>query len=212
MFQKTIALFMGLGLVSQSLAAVPAKVDTEKSKITWIGSKIGSSHNGSMALKEGTLEFDGDKLVGGTMAIDMTSIKVLDSADKPESQAKLAGHLKSDDFFAVDKHPEAKLVIKSVTPLAKREGRFNHTVVGDLTIKGKTHPVTIQADLMTHGVMFHGSGKAIVDRTLYDVRYGSGKFFENLGDKVIHDNFEVGFEVFAKLPEKADKKKVKAKG
>jgi polyisoprenoid-binding protein YceI len=120
-------------------------------------------------------------LSGGTFVIDMTSITNTDMSGNMAD--KLVGHLKSDDFFGVATYPTSTLVITKV------EGAENgqYKVTADLSIKGKTHPVTFVTK--NEGDTFMADIK--VDRTLYDVRYGSGKFFEGLGDKMIYDNFEL---------------------
>ncbi len=203
MFRIQIAIFSIFSLITSSFAAT-SPIDTAKTKLTWNGTKVTGAHNGSIQAKGGNLEFDGEKLTGGRIVIDMKSLKVADMAESPEMQKKLAGHLMSADFFEADKFPEAVFVIKSVKPIEKATGKENFEITGDLTIKEKTHPATLRAHLMTHGPLFHGNGKLTVDRTLYDVRYGSGKFFKGLGDKLIHDTFDVGIDLYAKIP--SDKK------
>ncbi|MGS2740475.1 YceI family protein [Sinomicrobium sp. M5D2P17] len=157
------------------------KVDVTTSKVTWKGYKVTGSHEGIINLKEGSLVFEGDKLTGGQFVVDMTSLTSTDL--EGDSQGKLNGHLKSDDFFGVEKYPTSNLVITKV----KATGKNAYKVTGDLTIKEKTHPVTF--DLSVYGNKATGALK--VDRTKYDVRYGSGSFFENLGDKTIYDEFDL---------------------
>jgi polyisoprenoid-binding protein YceI len=91
--------------------------------------------------------------------------------------------MKADDFFGTEKFPTAKLVFKKV--VAKSTNVF--TVTGDLTIKGITKPVTF--DLAT--TANSASTKFMVDRTKYDIKYGSGTFFSSIGDKAIADEFEL---------------------
>ena len=100
-----------------------------------------------------------------------------------EYKGKLEGHLKSDDFFGVETHPTAKLVFTDV----KASGKNSYEVTGDLTIKGITKPVTF--DVSVYGSKATATMK--VDRSLYDVKYGSGAFFDNLGDKTIYDEFDL---------------------
>lgn len=157
------------------------EVDIKNSKVTWKGYKVTGSHEGTVNLKEGALSFDGDKLTGGEFVVDMTSLTSTDL--EGEYQGKLNGHLKSDDFFGVENHPAAKLVFTKV----KSTGKNAYDVTADLTIKGKTHPVTFE--LSVYGNKATGALK--VDRTKYDIKYNSGNFFENLGDKVIYDEFDL---------------------
>lgn len=153
-------------------------IDNTKSEITWEGSKItGSSHSGVVNLIEGGIQVADGKISGGKFTIDMTSITVTDL--EGSMKGKLEGHLKNDDFFAVDKHKTARLVI---------EGADGDNITGSLTIKGITNKVTFPAKVVMNA---DGSMTATadieVDRSKYDVRYGSGSFFDDLGDKAIND-------------------------
>lgn len=178
-----LVLSMITGMVSASnpgeITEKPVKTDA--SSVTWKAYKVTGSHMGTVALKDGNLEFDGDKLVGGSFTVDMTSIIATDL--EGESRTKLEGHLKSDDFFGVENHPEAQLVFTDV----KATGKNSYQVTGDLTIKGITKPVTF--DMSIYGNKATANVK--VDRAEYNVRYGSGSFFDNLGDKTIYDEFDL---------------------
>ncbi|MBC9796513.1 YceI family protein [Sinomicrobium weinanense] len=157
------------------------EVDVKTSKVTWKGYKVTGSHEGTVNLQKGTLTFEGDKLAGGEFVVDMASLTSTDL--EGEYQGKLNGHLKSDDFFGVEAHPTSKLVFTEV----KSTGKNAYEVTGDLTIKGKTHPVTFE--LSVYGNKATGAVK--VDRTKYDIKYKSGNFFENLGDNIIYDEFDL---------------------
>lgn len=154
------------------------KINIEESTIEWKGKKVLGSHNGTINLQDGHLEMEGDQLTGGQFTVDMTSITVTDL--KGEDKAKLEGHLKSDDFFGVDNYATSKLVINSAT----KNGN-TYAVNGDITIKGKTEPITF--DLVMGESAATTSFK--IDRTKFGVRYGSGSFFDNLGDNTISNDF-----------------------
>ena len=156
------------------------QIDITESTISWVGKKVTGQHNGTINLESGYLELKGDNLVGGEFVIDMTSITVLDL--KGKGKGKLEGHLKSDDFFGVETYPTSKLVI---TDASGSDG--NYAVTGDLTIKATTLPITF--DLTIDGNT--ATTSLTVDRSKFDVRYGSGSFFDNLGDKTIYDDFEL---------------------
>jgi polyisoprenoid-binding protein YceI len=116
----------------------------------------------------------------------------------PGANQKLTGHLKSDDFFGVDKHPTATFKIVEATPIATQTpGGPTHTVKGDLTIKGQTQSVSFPATITVAGDKGEANATVMVDRTLYGIRYGSGKFFQNLGDKMISDEFELRLKLVA---------------
>lgn len=121
--------------------------------------------------------------------MDMNSIKVLDL--QGETAGKLEGHLKSDDFFGVATHPYARLTVTKSTP--NGDGTFQ--VTGDLTIKDITHPVTFTTTLTPTGKKYTATANITIDRSKYNVRYGSGTFFENLGDKTIYDEFDLAISI-----------------
>ncbi|AYN04861.1 MULTISPECIES: YceI family protein [unclassified Flavobacterium] len=178
---KTIALALVVALSSVSINAQTKKVDVKSSTVKWVGKKVTGEHSGTVNLKDGALVFKGKKLAGGTFTVDMTSINATDLTG--EYQGKLNGHLKADDFFGTEKFPTAKLVFKTIGAKATDV----YTVTADLTIKGITKPVTF--DITVKGNTATTAFK--VDRTKYDIKYNSGNFFENLGDKTINDDFEL---------------------
>ncbi|MFT3795880.1 YceI family protein [Flavobacterium sp.] len=178
---KTIAIALFVA-ASTAVSAQTKKVDVTKSKIEWVGKKVTGQHNGTVNLKDGALVFKGKKLSGGTFTVDMNSINTTD-LKAGEGKEKLDGHLKNDDFFGADKYPTSTLVFKTI----KDKGNNVYTVTADLTIKGKTNPVTF--DIAVKGNT--ASTKFNINRTKYDIKYGSGSFFDNLGDKAINDEFEV---------------------
>ena len=191
---KITSIFLLVAVVSLSAFKSPVKpvaytVDPAKSTITWIGKKVTGSHNGTIALQSGTLNVDCKKVTGGTFTIDMNSIKDADGS------AKLEGHLKADDFFGTAKFPTSTFVITKVAGSGAKL-----TVTGNLTIKGITKPVTFPATVAVNddGTVSALAGKITVDRTKYDIRYGSKSFFDSIGDKAIDDNFEIGVKLVAK--------------
>ncbi len=180
--------------------AAVMKLDPAASVIKWEGSKklVKSAHYGTVQLKAGEVQMTGDALTGGTFEIDMASIHSEDLANAPKDKAKLEGHLKNDDFFAVDKHPTATFRITNVKPLkAAKIGEPTHEITGDLTIKGKTNSVTFPAVVASVAGKTEAKAKIVIDRTKWDVRYGSGKFFDNLGDKVINDDIKFDVSLVA---------------
>jgi polyisoprenoid-binding protein YceI len=159
-----------------------------QSNIDWVGKKVTGAHNGTIAIKEGELILNDGKLTSGKFVIDTTSIKILDVTD-PATNAQFFGHLASDDFFSIEKYPEAVLAITSVSG--------NH-VEGDLAIKGITHPVGFDVVINTNGDHLTASGKLVIDRTKYEMKFRSGNFFKDLGDTLIYNDFELNVSVTAK--------------
>ncbi len=177
-----LAVFTGFtSIASTALDNEIKQVKTSESTVTWKGYKVTGSHHGNIDLKQGSLVFDGDQLIGGEFIVDMGSLVSNDL--EGNSKGKLENHLKSDDFFGVANHPTSKLVFTKV----KASGKNSYKVKGDLTIKGKTKPISF--DISVYGSKATATMK--VDRSLYDVKYGSGSFFDNLGDKTIYDEFDL---------------------
>ena len=181
---KKLTLATLVAFFTFSIAPVQAakkEVKTSSSTVVWKGYKVTGSHTGSIALTSGSLEFDGEKLTGGAFVMNMSSITSTDM--EGEYKGKLEGHLKSDDFFGVATHPTANLVFKKV----KSTGKNSYKVTADLTIKGITN--SVQFDLSVYGNKATASLK--IDRTKFDVRYGSTSFFDGLKDKAIYDEFDL---------------------
>lgn len=177
----TFAVIAILTLSFTTLKTEKKDIKTESSKIVWKGYKVTGSHEGTINLKSGSLLFDNDKLTGGEFVIDMPTIVSTDLTG--EYKGKLEGHLKSDDFFGVEKFATAALIFTKV----KAKGKNSYTITGDLTIKGKTNPVTFEISI--YGNKATTSLK--IDRTKYDIKYGSTNFFDGLKDKAIYDEFDL---------------------
>lgn len=185
-------MILTFGLVSVS-AQKTFKADAAATVIKWNGKKLAGEHTGTISLKEGWLTVDKKVITGGEFVVDMTTIKDLDIKDEG-MRGKLEGHLKSDDFFGVEKYPVSKLVITGSTPGV--DGSL--IVKGKLTIKASTNPVEFTAKSSVSGDVTTWSAVVTVDRSLYDVRYGSGKFFPNIGDKAISDDFTLDIKLSVK--------------
>lgn len=177
---RNFVIALVLMLPTHVMFAQKVEVNTQKSTITWLGKKIGGQHEGNIQVKSGSFELKNDQIEAGTFVIDMTSITCTDLEDAGYNQ-KLVDHLKSDDFFGVEKFPTADL---SVTKSSKFiNGKA--TVTGDVTIKGKTESISF--DVVKTGNEY--TAQIELDRSKFNVRYGSNSFFDNLGDKAIDDIF-----------------------
>lgn len=162
-----------------------SKVNVTASTLEWTGRKVTGKHNGTVNLKEGSLQIKDGFLLGGSFVIDMTTIKNTDM--QGEYAGKLEGHLKSDDFFGVTAYPTASLVITQAN--AKGEGMYE--VKANLTIKGVTQPISFNTQITQEGKKYKATSNITIDRTLFNVKYGSGKFYEDLGDTTIYDEFDL---------------------
>ncbi len=181
---KTTVVFILTALLNLSFSTMNLEkkaIKLPESTVTWKGYKVTGSHEGTIELTSGNLEFDKNVLIGGDFTIAMNTIVSTDL--EGESKEQLEGHLKSDDFFGVATFPTASLKFIKVTP----SGKNAYDVLGDLTIKGKTNPVALVISV------YGNKANAIVkvDRSKYDVRYGSTSFFDNLKDKAIYDEFDL---------------------
>jgi polyisoprenoid-binding protein YceI len=169
------------------------KIAVAESNVNWIGKKVTGAHNGAITIKEGQISFNNGALSGGNVVIDTTSIIILDVTD-PATNAQFAGHLASDDFFSIEKYPTAHLEIITVTKLTN----ISYHVDGNLTIKGITHAIGFDVEVATKGNTLHVSGKILIDRTRYNMKFRSGNFFKDLGDTLIYNEFELHVNITAK--------------
>jgi polyisoprenoid-binding protein YceI len=169
------------------------KVDTSKSTARWTGKKVTGEHSGVIPLYAGQLDVEGKNIKGGIFELNVAALTVTDIADK-ETNAKLVGHLKNDDFFSTDKHPIAKFVLTS----AQQKQGNQYELSGNLTIKGITKPVSFPASIDIDAKGLNATAKITINRTAFDIRYRSSNFFENLGDKAIHDDFTIDVNLTAR--------------
>lgn len=199
---KKISLVL-LSLVFISLTGIASEftngnnvfsIDSEESKITWTGKKVTGEHTGTLMLESGKVYVDGNNLAMADVKMDMNSIVCLDLTNA-EWNKKLVDHLKSDDFFSVENHPYSSF---EATGFKATEKEGEYIVTGELTIKGITNDVSFPAVVEIGNGKLSAKGTAKIDRTKYDIKYGSGSFFKGLGDNMIYDNFEIEFNLVAK--------------
>ena len=167
-------------------------IDTENSKVVWIGRKVSGQHHGIIDINNGYIDIEDNSIVGGEIVIDMTSIKVLDMTDKYNK--KLEDHLKHSDFFDVNNFPEATFKIKKSYDFLMID---NILFEGDLKIKDKTVNSFMPTGVSIDGYIAEAIGIVDIDRTLFGITYGSGTFFEDLADRAIDDNFTLKFKIIA---------------
>lgn len=180
-----LILTIGCFFTLQSFTVEKEDVKIKDSALTWVGSKVTGSHEGTILLKSGYLTLDNNNLVGGEFVIDMTTIVCTDLSGK--GKASIEGHLKSDDFFSVDKFPTASLTILDV----KKKGLGQYQVNANITIKGMTQEIMFDAEIKEKTA----KAKLVIDRTEFGIIYKSGNFFEELADKAIYDEFKLSIEL-----------------
>lgn len=162
------------------------KVKTADSQIQWKAYKVTGAHEGTIAVKEGQLDIEDGVLKGGSFSIDMASINVSDL--QGEYKGKLEGHLNSPDFFATQEFPTASFEITKAVP---KGTPGDYKVTGNLTIKGTTKEIKFYTNILEEEGTVTATADLKVDRSDFNVRYGSGTFFDNLGDKTVYDEFDL---------------------
>lgn len=173
------------------------KINATESSVKWHAKKVTGEHNGTINIADGEVVINNNQLTGGSINIDMNSIVNLDLP--ADYKVKLEGHLKSDDFFSSAKFKTANLKVKSVSAIANaKAGSDNYNVTADLTIKGITNEITFPAMVVVAKDQVIVNANLDIDRSKYDVRYGSTSFFEGLGDKAIDNVFNVKVRVVGK--------------
>jgi polyisoprenoid-binding protein YceI len=174
------AVILGFASLTNAVAAPkPVAVSTSASKVVWLAKKVTGEHNGTVAISKGSLSVDGNKLVGGNFTIDLKSIVCKDLTD-PTYNQKFITHISSGDFFEVEKFPTANFVITKVV---------GNQISGNMTVKGITKAITFPAQISVTGGKVAATANITLDRTDYNIKYGSKKFFESIGDKAIYDDF-----------------------
>lgn len=163
--------------------SIKKDIDISKSTVKWVGKKVTGSHEGNISIKEGHIHFDDNAFTGGNIVIDMSTIECTDLDG--DSKQNIENHLSSDDFFGVKKYPTANLEVISAEKVKYSKNKYR--VKGILEIKN------IKNDVEFEVVIDNSLAKVelVIDRTKYDIKYGSGSFFDNLGDKMIYDDFNL---------------------
>lgn len=159
------------------------KISPEKSTIEWLGEKVTGAHSGYINLQSAFFFFEDEKFVGGEFNIDMNSIKCTDIENRTYA-SKLEEHLKDPDFFNSSKYPTSNFKISNII----FDGT-SYMITGNMTIKEITQEITFPAKFENDGDIFHANATLKIDRTKHDIKYGSGSFFDDLGDRMIYDEF-----------------------
>lgn len=169
------------------------EIDPNASSCFWNGYKVTGQHTGTVKVKKGTIIMADGFLTGGKIEIDMNSIKCTDLDS--EYASKLEGHLKSADFFGAEKYPIVKF---ELTRSIAQDTKGNYKIVGNVTIKETTKEVKCFASMTQNNAIISVNGKLTIDRSEFNVKYGSGSFFDGLGDKTIYDEFDITFNLKSK--------------
>jgi polyisoprenoid-binding protein YceI len=185
-------LFVTMLISSGFHAPAPITVSKTESTLSWKAKKVTGEHFGKIQLSDAALDYQNDKILGGSFDIDMTTIVVEDITDEG-SNKRLTDHLKSDDFFSVEKFKKASFKITD----AKTSNGTDYQITGNLTIKGITQAITFPAKVNKSGNKVITTANIVFDRTKFDIKYRSGNYFENLADRLIYDDVEMEVKLVA---------------
>lgn len=197
--------FTSTSIIAQNVVISPLDIINYKvhnhSYVSWEASKITGKHKGKISISSGKLIFRDSLLTDVGLTIDMTSMTCSDLLDEEQNQ-KLIDHLKSPDFFDVEKYPTAEIVIKDVIYYGRNSKSNSHKykLNGNMTIKGIKKPVSVVTDIyLAHKSQLSAIAPLIIDRSEFNIKYGSGTFFDNLGDKIIEDEIKLYVSLIATI-------------
>jgi len=191
-------IFVGTVLVTLITASDTLYINVDSSTINWIGRKVTGEHSGTLNLSKGWVVMQEGSIIGGKFIFDMTSIKNTD-IESPEWKEKLEKHLMAEDFFFTDSFPHAILEIKDHSQIVKYNTEINNRIIADLNIRGITHEINFPLEISQVQSIFYTEGTIDINRTIFNIRYKSGTFFDGLGDRMIYDNFTVQFSLQTKV-------------
>lgn len=198
-------------------------INKAESQVIWNGRKPTGEHHGTIAIEDGAIQLKENKVVGGTIQLDLTQIEV--QGMEGENKEKLTGHLKSQDFFHVEKYPKAKFVITAVREFdaaatnpddtsalstepvdtENNEGfddytleNPTHKVTGNLTLRDTTLSITIPAHIQVQDNKVTAKSRFTIDRSKWNVNFMDETNLEaRAKDKFIYNKVNVGFDVVA---------------
>jgi polyisoprenoid-binding protein YceI len=183
--KKLLFVLPVLALFAFTAKQVVYNADVKNSTVKWQAKKTTGEHAGDIFLKSGSLNFDGTTPVNGEFVLDMNSITVTDVADA-ESNKKLAGHLKGDDFFSAATYPTATINVKKFEKAETAPASFVATA--DLTIKGVTNEIKFPCKVTVNGKSATAAADITIDRTRWGITYKSKSVLGAMADKFIYDD------------------------
>ncbi|MFD2720299.1 YceI family protein [Hymenobacter monticola] len=174
-------------------------VQPQLSTLGWEAKAVTHGHNGTMNFSSGELLVKGNAIVGGTVTVDMKSMKATDITDAGK-HATFVSHMSDARYFTVDKYPTATFTIVSVTPIkGAAKDANNATITGDMKIKDQTQRISFPAKVGVKDGLASATGKVTIDRTKFGITENSkATLAESMADKVIYDDIQLAFNVIAK--------------
>jgi polyisoprenoid-binding protein YceI len=182
---KKIVFMILVLYANSSLSAQITGINLQESIVTWNGKKVTGAHKGTINLKEGFFIYENDKIVGGDFIVNMSTLINTDLTGK--DKLELEKNLKSFNFFNTEDFKTSELVFKSIID----KGKNLYKVTADLTIKGVTNTIKFDLILNKQGA----TAKLKIDRTKYGIQYGSGTFFDDIGDWTIYEEFDLNIDI-----------------
>ncbi|MBY0426704.1 MAG: YceI family protein [Cytophagales bacterium] len=173
-------------------------LDVKKSKVEWVGKAVTKQHTGTIDFKSGNMVVDTKQILSGFFYIDMKTIACTDIKD-PANNKQLVDHLKSDDFFSASKYETTFKILKATRDIDAAEGQVNYSIKGDLTIKGIKNTIEFPASISFTKKQVLAKANVAIDRSKWNVQYGSGSFFKDLGDKMIDDTLRIKLNIVADI-------------
>ena len=182
---KKIVFMILVLYANSSLSAQITGINLQESIVNWNGGKVTGAHEGTINFKEGFFIYENDKIVGGDFIVNMSTLINTDLTGK--DKLELEKNLKSFNFFNTEDFKTSELVFKSIID----KGKNLYKVTADLTIKGVTNTIKFDLILNKQGA----TAKLKIDRTKYGIQYGSGTFFDDIGDWTIYEEFDLNIDL-----------------
>jgi len=170
-------------------------INHDNSELRWRGTKPTGEHVGTVGISAAEVTVDENRITGGTIIVDLTTI-VNEDLESEDMNSRLVNHLKSEDFFHVEEHPEARFELVSMEEISATETGMTHNLTGNLTMRGNTKSVSFPARVnISDNRIDITTNEFAIDRTQWDVNFKSKKIFAELKDDFIHDDINLQFDV-----------------
>lgn len=182
-------------------------IDSETSTVTWRAQKPLLSNyedTGMIPVSDGQITVADQSITDGSITFNVGEITATETSNTSAGVGRLTNHLRSDDFLDVEMYPTASFTITDTAPVATTTTETDYQLTGDLTIKGQTNEITFPAEVGMSDDNLVVRGETEIDRSEWEIRYGSDSFFDNLGDDVIADDVEITIDLVANMGDETE--------
>jgi polyisoprenoid-binding protein YceI len=181
-----------------SFAQTRYDLDQEASKMKWQGAYvIGGGHEGTVKVRPGFIMIEtGNKITKGEFIFDMTTIK---TEEEHNEGTDLDDHLRSADFFHVEKFPLGYFNFVSANPSPSVSNLNQYNVTGILTLKSISNTIAFPATIYFEAGSAIVTADIIIDRTQWDIVYNSQSYFADLKDGAIANDIKVHVDLTFKM-------------